>query len=244
MRKLVTLAALAAATVAAAPAQAANGDCWEIMTFDDPPVGTGVTACQHQNWFHAPGGAKVTNGAGVPSWDATAPTGAWPQAGSIYAALRPIDMLQSSSSVRPTFTGTYKGTLENVAVTAYASSAYTALGGTNALFTRLVIDGKEAWVNLASDDPEIEVAQVPVDDTTSVMRFAWTNLAATLKRLKVPNGPDAQHTVTFEFVNKYWGDSNFVIRYDAAQYASGVTFNQQPDPEYGLAEYTQIFTDG
>lgn len=243
MRKLVPLAALAAATFAAAPAQAANGDCWEVMTADDPPVGTGVFSCQQQNWFHAPGGAKVTNGNGVPSWNATAPAGAWPQAGSVYAALRPIDMLESSSDVRPTFTGTYKGTLENIAVTAYASSLYTALGGANALYTRLTIDGEVAWENLASADAEIEVPQVPVDDTTSVMRFAWTNLAATLKRLKVANGADAEHTITLEFINKYWGDSNFVLRYDAAEYPAGVTFNLQPDPVFGLADYTQIYTD-
>lgn len=248
MKKVLSVAAIAAtaAALSAAPANAAPGDCREVMSFDDPPVPTGVTVCRQDAWFHA-AQQRLSNApnSGTPSWNTTAPTAAFQSGGSIYAALRPIDMLQSSPSARPTFSGAYTGTLDNVAATVFESSIYSALGGSNALFTKLVIDGKVAWENTASDDPEIAVPVETADDQTGKMSFAFTNLAATLKTLELANGPTAAHTITLEFINKYWGDSNFVVRYDATEYPSGLIFNMETDPDVGgISGYMEIPTDG
>jgi hypothetical protein len=247
MKKALSIAALAAAAAALAvpPAGAAVGDCRELMSFDDPPVPTGVTVCRQDAWFHA-AQQRLSNlpNSGTPSWNTTKPTAAFQSGGAIYAALRPIDMLQSSPQARPTFTGTYTGVLDNLAVSAFTTSLYSATGGSNALFTKLSIDGKVAWENAAAADPEVAVPNEKVDDQTARMSFAFTNLAARLKTLKLANTPTTAHTITVSFINKYWGDSNFVVRYDATEYPAGLIFNLEPDPDFGgLPGYAEISTD-
>lgn len=245
MKKTVCAALLAVLSAAAfAPAApAATGDCRELMTLDDPPVPTGQTVCRQDAWFHQ-SDARLGNQSAVPSWDTAQPAASFQDGGAVYAALRPIDMLQSSSSSRPTFTGKYTGTLDNIALTIYNASAYSALGGANSLYSKLTIDGKVVWINEAADDPEIEAPVEKVDDTTNAMRFAYTGIAARLKALRKANDPATEHTITVSFVNKYWGDSNFLMFYDATEYPSGLIFNLEPDPDTGsLDGYAEVATD-
>jgi len=236
MKHLASAVALAALTaaVASGPSVAAPGECRALLA-GDPPAPTGETVCRQDAWFRAAGGQRVANapGAAVPSWNTTKPTQAFSSGGAVYGALRPVDMLESSPQVRPTFTGTYKGTLDNIAVSAFQSSIYSALGGDMAIYTRLTIDGEVVFENAAAADPQVDVPLTQTDDRTVRMDFAWTNLASTLRSLGIANGPDAQHTITLSFVNKYYGDSNFLMYFDAAEYPSGVTFNLEPDPETG-----------
>jgi hypothetical protein len=247
MKKYLTAAALAvAAMVVTVPAaHAAAGDCHVVYTFDDEgnPVPTTTTVCREDAWFHQ-ATQRLSNApnAGVPSWSTTKPTAAFQTGGAIYGALRPIDMLQSSTQVRPTFTGSYTGTLDNLGVTFFASSLYSATGGDNALFLNLVVDGKTVYDN--SSDADLAVTSTPVDQRTYSQSFAFTGLAAALKSLKVANGATAKHNITVAFINKYWGDSNYVMYYDAAEYPSGVDFNLEQDPDtLSLTGYTEVPTD-
>jgi hypothetical protein len=83
-----------------------------------------------------------------------------------------------------------------------------------------------------------------VDDRVGKMSFAFTNLANRLKKLKLANAPTTVHTVTVSFINKYWGDSNFAMFYDATEYPSGLIFNLERDPDMGFVGFTEIDTTG
>lgn len=247
MRKTIGGAALAvlATAAVAVPAQAASGDCQELMTYayDAPPTPTGVFACRQDDWFHQSDQRLSNRASTVPSWDATAPASDFQSAGAAYAALRPIDMFQSDASTRPTFSGTFTGVLDNIALSVYTTGPYAVLGEGSALYTKLVVDGKTVWENAAAEDPEVTPGAEVVDDHTTIMRFAWTGLAARLQALHKANTDTTKHTITLSFVNKYYGDSNFVMLYDATEYPSGLVFNLEPDPDSGsLAGYTEIAT--
>jgi hypothetical protein len=233
-----------AALLGAGTAVGAVGDCRAVMSQDDPPVPTGVTVCRQDAWYHQ-AQQRLSNApnSGTPSWNTTKPTAAFQSGGAIYGALRPIDMVSSSQNVRPTFTGTFTGSLDNIAITYYSSSLYTATGGANALYTKLTIDNKAIFQN-ASTDPEIKVPVAHVDQKSDVSSFAFTNLAGALKAAKTANTPTTVHTISVSFVNKYYGDSNFVMYYDATEYPSGQIFNLEPDPDSGgLAGYTEVDTN-
>jgi hypothetical protein len=248
MKRVLIAAALAAAAmvVSVPAAHAAAGDCHVVYAFDDEgnPAPTTTTVCREDDWFHQ-AGQRLSNApnAAVPSWNTTKPTAAFQDGGAIYGSLRAIDQFQSSSQVRPTFTGTYTGKLDNLGVTFFASSLYSATGGANSLYVTLDVDGETVADN-SGGSADFAVPTTKVDDRTYKQSFAFTGLALALKSLKLANGPTTKHNVTVTFVNQYWGDSNFVTYYDAAEYPAGVVFNLEQDPDtLSLPGYAELPTD-
>lgn len=237
------LAVLGAAALAGSAA-AEPGACRQLMSLDDPPVPTGQTVCHEEAWFRQADSRLSNAGTAVPSWGTTKPAAGFQDGGAIYASPRLADILSSSQATRPTFSGTYTGTLDNIALSVYETSpVYQVLGGAPPLYSRLIVDGKVIWENSASTDPEIAPLAEGVDDTTSVMRFAYTGIAQRLAALGKANDSTTKHTIEISFVNKYYGDGNFLMRYDAAEYPSGLIFNLDPDPDSGsLSGYTEVAT--
>jgi hypothetical protein len=246
MKKALWAAAVAAAAVSsfATPAGAKVGDCREVLDYTaETPAPTGVTVCRQDAWFHA-GDQRLGNLSSTPSWDTTKPADAAPGAGAVYGTARIVDIAdEGNTNAVPTFTGTYTGTLDNLAVTAYTTSLYTALGGANALIMRLTIDDEPVFNNGGTDDADLGVANTAVDEHTSSMSFAFTILAATLASAGVANKATTKHTIKLSFVNKYWGDSNFLMFYDSSDYPSGLIFNMETNTEDGsLPGYTEVPT--
>jgi hypothetical protein len=242
MRKVLWGAALAAAAAAsfATPAGAAVGDCRELLSYEgETPEPTGVTVCRQDAWFHA-SDQRLGNVSTTPSWSTTKPSDAIPTGGAVYGTMRLVDILEpGTTSTAPTFTGTYTGKLDNLAVTIYTTSLYTALGAANALVSRVFVDGEQV-VN-SGEDSDVEVSNTPVDEHTSSMSFAFTGLNDGLAGVGVANTATTKHDITVQFVNTYWGDSNFLMFYDSAEYPSGLVFNLETNPDDGsLPGYTEI----
>ena len=246
MRKVLWGAALAAAAAVsfATPAGAAVGDCRELLSYDgEIPEPTGVTVCRQDAWFHA-SDQRLGNVSATPSWSTAKPADAIPTGGAAYGTMRLVDIADpGNTATAPTFTGTYTGTLDNLAVTIYTTSLYTALGGSNSLIGRLTVDGET--IVTSGEDADVEVSNVPVDQHTTSMSFAFTNLANGLMGTGVANSATTKHDITVQFVNKYWGDSNFLMVYDAADYPSGLVFNLETNPDDGsLPGYTEMPAEG
>lgn len=249
MIKKVFAAVLAAAAAGAvtAPALAAETGCWAqyaFKDFDSPPAPTGNSFCPSGAWFHKSDSRIANQAATVPSWDAKAPTATFQSAGAFYFSLRPVDIFASSPQTRPTFTGTYTGKLENLALTVYQSSpVYVALGGAPPLYSKLTIDGKLAYENAVAADPEIKPATQKINDEVTAARWVYTGLDAKLLKNKKPNETTTVHTITISFANKYYGDGNFAMLFDGSDYPSGLEFNRAPDPDtLAIDGYTEVPT--
>lgn len=248
IKKVFAAAVAVAATGAvAAPALAAETACWDqyaFMDFNSPPAPTGKSFCPSQAWFHKSDSRIANQAATLPSWDATKPAAAFQSAGAFYFSLRPVDIFASSPKTRPTFTGTYTGKLENLALTVYESSpVYVALGGVPPVYTSLTIDGKLAFENSAAADPEIKPAGEKVDDKVTAARWVYTGLDERLTKNKKPNTETTVHTITISFANKYYGDGNFAMLFDGTEYPSGLKFNVKPDPDsLAIDGYTEVAT--
>jgi len=232
VKRLLTAAALAltACSAGASAAYADNGDCRDIR----PATATSaaVTACRQDAWLHQ-GTARISNTVAAsesPSWNTTKPTAAFNDGGAAYVGFAPVDMVQSDPRVHPTFTGTYTGVLDNIAASFYITNVIyqkTATDPSN--FYTLTIDGKTVWTNGSADD-EVATPLTTVDDTTGHIDFAFTNLYDTLAAKGIANDSTTTHTITLSLINKYYGDGNFVLKYDSTEYPSGLIFNLEDDP--------------
>ena len=239
----LTAAVTSALALSGAPSMAASGDCRVIRPATE--TAAEVSACRQDVFFH--GASVLGNAAGtgqvqVPSWNTTAPTGDMP---SRYVTVRPVDSFFARHlAARPTFAGTYTGVLDNLAIDLFISHpAYQTLGAPVALYNRLEIDGQVVWENAAGTDPEIAVPMSNVDDTTSTISYAFTDLYQALEELGIDNTSTTEHTIRFSVINKYVMDNNFVIHFDATPTPSGMSINLEPNSRGRLPKYTEIDTN-
>jgi hypothetical protein len=180
--------------------------------------------------------ANMTASSETPSWNTTQPTGTAQDAGAMYGAFRPYEVAtgESNSAFRPTFSGTYTGVLDNIAVTAFIANPVYQRTGTNPTnYYKLDIDGQTVWENATSADEEVETPITAVDDNVGHIDFAFVGLYDALKARGVANTDTTTHTITLSFINKYYGDGNFMMFYDSAEYPSGVDFNLEDGPLSG-----------
>ena len=235
MKKVLSVSAFAAAAIAcsATPGLAASGDCRVIRP------ATGASVCREDAWLHQ-GTSRLANLAAsseTPSWNTTKPTAAFRDGGAAYLGLRAVDMLQSSPNVKPTFTGTYTGVLDNIAASFFISNPVYQKTGTDPVnFYSLTIDGKTLWTNGSADD-EYPTPINAVDDHTGHIDFAFVGLYDALAAKGIANDATTTHKITLSLVNKYWGDGSFIMEYDSAEYPSGMAFNLEDDP---LSSFTQM----
>jgi hypothetical protein len=239
VRKVLSVSALAAAAIACGVpvAQAASGDCRVIR----PATATAaeVSACRQDTWLHQGSSrlANTTAGSETPSWNTTQPTAADQDGGAAYVGFRPYEVItgESDPAIRPTVTGKFTGVLDNIAATMFVSSpVYQAAGVDPTNYYTLTIDGQTVWSNNTSDDEEVATPITAVDDKTGHIDFAFIGLYDALAAKGIANTPTTEHTITLSFINKYYGDGNFVLRYDSAEYPSGMAFNLEDEPLAGF----------
>lgn len=227
-------AALSVAAISATTALAAPGDCREITPATDTTAA--VTACRQDVWLHA--GNKVGN-VEAPTWNTTPPaasvTGG---AGGGYAGLRLADIAEARNpNYRPTFSGSFTGTLDNLAATLYlAAPVYQATDTAFPLLATLKVDGE---IIFEQEAVEVDVPLQPAGQATDKIQFALTGIAAEMASYQMPNAADTEHTVELSVINRYWGDGHTVFLYDTTEVPSGFIFNLETDPA-SLKPYTQI----
>jgi hypothetical protein len=247
-RRFLALTAAAVSTIALSslPALAENGDCRVIReavpATETEPAVEEVSVCR-EDAFLVGTAAPLANveaaGGTLPSWDTAAPAGATT---SRYASIAPVDMMQSSPSTRPTFSGTYTGVLDNIAIDLFVSSpVYQAAGIGMANYHRLTIDGVVVWEN-SGDDPEIDIPILPVDDTTGKISYAFSDLFGALEAQGIANASDTEHTIEFSTANIYWGDGNFTVNFGSEEAPSGLIFNKETNSKGRIVGYTDIGT--
>ena len=240
MKKKLSVCALAAAAIAcsAAPGQAASGDCRVIR----PATATSaeVSACRQDAWLHQ-GTSRIANqtaSSESTSWNTTQPTGTDQDGGAIYFGFRPYSVLTdetTNSQFAPSFTGKFTGVLDNIAASMFVSSPIYQASGTPATnYYTLTVDGQTVWQNVTSDDEEIDVPIEDVDSTTGVEHFSFIGLYDALAAKGIANTPTTEHTISLSFINKYYGDGNFALHYDSAEYPSGFAFNLEDEPLAGF----------
>jgi hypothetical protein len=201
-----------------------------------------VSVCRQDVWFHQ-GSAKAGNAAGLgqstlPSWDTTKPAASVTSgAGGGYATVRLPEILTPyDRTYRPTFAGTYTGTLDNLAASIYLTApAYQATGTDFPLLVRLTIDDEVIFEEAST---EIDVPIKPAGNVAGRIDFAFTELFDTLAELGLDNAADTTHAIELTVINRYWGDGHTVVLYDTSEVASGLVFNL----EASLQNYTVIET--
>ena len=233
MRPVARVAAAAAALstiVLAAPATAA-GDCYVARAAT--ATAPSVVACQLDTWI-AQGSQKAGNLAGagqstLPTWDTTKPTGQLEGgAGGGYGTVRLADIAEpGNTTFAPTFSGTYTGVLDNIAVDMFlVAPVYQASGGAYPLLATLTVDGVEVYSRPA-EEVEVPMEATPAGNgQIARMRFAFTRLVDELEASNVANDATTEHEISFSLVPRYWGDAHTVFLYDEADVPSAVTFNQ------------------
>lgn len=229
LHRAAAAAAALSTLVLAAPATATS-NCYVAR----PATATTaeVAACQLDTWIaqgsQKPGNLAGTGQSTTPTWDMTKPTGQVEGgAGGGYATVRLAEIAQPGDpTFLPTFTGSYTGVLDNIAVDMYlVAPAYQATGTAYPLLASLTVDGVEVYAVPA------EEVDVPIEATTAGngqigrMRFVFTQLIQELEVSGVANDATAEHEITFTMINRYWGDGQTVFLYDEADVPSAVTFN-------------------
>lgn len=244
-RRFLALTAAVASSLAMTglPAGADAGDCRVIReaapATDTTPEVQEVSVCREDAFLQTGTSPLANTASAAPTWSTDAPDGAT----SAYAGLRPVDMMSSSRQVRPTFSGTYTGVLDNIAIDLFISSpVYQTTGTAMSSYNRLTIDGEVIWENATSDDAEIDIPINPVDDTTGKISYAFTDLHKALETYGIENSPTTEHTIEFSLINKYWGDGNFVAQFGSASRPSGLIFNHEPSSRGRLPGYVELDT--
>lgn len=219
-------------------AHAADGDCRLIRgaaTVEDPS--DDVQVCRQDVFIHK-GDHQVANlGSTLPSWNTTAPTGSGTSAG-VYYPFRLMDIVEPHNpDYRPTFKGTFTGTLDTLGAIFYVKlPAYEASGLDWPLLVRLSIDGETIFEQA---DPEIDVP-MQTEGNFRRIRFAFTNLYEAMKGLGLDTSATKQHDVEINFIQRYWGDGVPAgVFFDATEVPSGLKFNLESNQ---MAGYTKIDT--
>jgi hypothetical protein len=221
-------------------ASAAPGDCRLIRGIETPDVATDdVSACRQDVWFHD-SGTKVgnltaTGQTAMPTWNTTKPAAsATSGAGGGYFlnSVTEIAAGEFGEESGPTFTGTFTGDIDNLALDLYVLDPQrTALGETGSIRSRLEIDGQAVYT-----DAEALAANATAAGNLRHLRLAYTDLYDAMQGSGVTVGPAQQHTVKLSTLVFYFGDEEAIF-YDAAEAPSGLIFNLE---DAGLADYATV----
>ena len=230
--RILATAALATLTtlalVAPASAELAPG-CRLIRgaaTVDDPT--DDVQVCRQDVWLAKSsvpiGNAIATGQAAAPSWDTSAPTGAL-QDGGAYAGSSEADIFvaKADPAIRPTFQGSFTGTLDTLGFTLFLRDAFNEVnGGSLGAMVYLEIDGQVVSDNY--DTAAIDLPMTPAGDLFRV-KGAFTNLYGFMQDNGMDLSPTAVHTVKLGVVGWFFPASETVFFYDSAPAPSGLVFN-------------------
>jgi hypothetical protein len=240
MFRRTTLAAVLTLVVAA-PAFAQEASCRLIRGAATPSDPTDdVSVCRQDVWVHK-AGTRLGNLAGlgqdtIPSWDTTKPTGALATGGAAWATIAAYDILIGQDPTgRAIFSGTYTGTLDTLAFSAYVRSPYYEAGGAWPMTVKLSIDGEMVHDNF---DPAPISAPLKTDGNLRRVDVAFVNVYEAMKGLGLDLSAQKEHRVQLELCSWYFGDSNpTIVFYDAAEAPTGLIFNLEPERMGG---YTQV----
>lgn len=229
-RRLLPLLLALAALFPTAAAMAAPGDCRLIRGAGTPETSDDVQVCRQDVWFHDTG-RKVGNLAGMgqgtlPSWDTTKPTASMSSgAGAVYVAnsATEIVMEEFGPESGPRFTGTFTGTLDNLAVDLYARDLR---GATNAaangsVRTRLLIDGELIY----TEDTARDVKGSAVGNFRK-LSWVYTDVYEAMRQAGLDTSPTAKHDIQLS-VLVFFFVTETAFFYDAAEAPSGLVFNQE-----------------
>ena len=225
----MTAGAIGLAIVLVGSAAGAADECRLIRGAATPDDATDDVQVCRLDTFFAAGTHRLGNlgGAGqgtLPTWDTTAPTGSFPTAGGAYVTTGPGSIAQPGNRTHEaTFSGTYTGPIDNMAVSMFiASPVYQAVGIGWSMDFQLTIDGQV----VVPFGTELDVPLTGVNDYAGQIKFAITNVADAMET----NGmdfanPNATHSIQMQMVNWYWGDGNSAMLFDNGDYPSNMTFN-------------------
>lgn len=235
-RLLVTLVT-AALTVVAPAAGAANGDCRLIRGAGTPSDTTDdVSVCRQDAWIHR-ATTPLGNLAGVgadasPSWNTTKPDGSFQEgAGGVYATniIARGAFGHDDKTGLMVAEGTYRGTLENIAIELYG---YTYSEATGLLNLRLDIDGVTIF----------EGIRAIRDDGTTLgqaqdYRFVYTNLFRALETHGKQGDAATEHRIRVMAAGYTVGQDPILFVYDTAEQPAGLVFNLEDNER---SKYTAI----
>lgn len=219
--RLVVAGGLIAGAALAAPAGAADGNCFTR-------VQDGPRFCQQTVWFAPSGNDKVGNLAGAgagqyPTWAAKRPTQSVAAgAGGGYFTMGAQRQVNATSdpATGGRFTGTFTGDLENLSVTMYLFSPGrdTAAGWYGGV--DVVVDGKT--VKTADADG---IPLTSGGNAVQKIDFTVEKLHAAIAKAGLPTGPGVEHDVQL-FVTSYaLAGTTAVLVYGTTEAPSSMTFN-------------------
>lgn len=211
-------------------ALAAPGDCRQIED--------AAQVCRLDVWLHkaetAAGNLGATGETAYPSWNTTRPTG---NAGGGYAGHWggdfAVEEYQSGSTA--TFEGSFKGNLDNAAVTLYLfAPGYSAQGlpGYH-LRTQIVVSGRQLYTSDFTNGDVVKITKA--GEAVFKIEYALVNLYPGLKA-SGQAGDANPHQIRLSVTPYLAGDEAMFV-YDSAEVPSGIVFNLEPS---GLGAYTQL----
>ena len=229
MRARRVTAVLAALLVLAVPAAAG-------ATPGPIPADYTPSFVRADRWLHSAGSpvgnVDARDGKFV-GWDGTTPTAAAP---SVYLAqnLQAIVGPQHDPQHHLTMKGQAVGDLENLAFDLYFTGWAQSTGFCPlSLSFELVIDGVPIlWQDYTGSDG---IIVSNVDETTSVARFALTNLWQASKDYNLAYGADVVHDVKVN-VQNFYVCNELTWLYDSVEQPSAVTVNYPQPLTGGYAE--------
>jgi hypothetical protein len=216
---------LALASLAVTP----SDDCRLVDVAGTPEDETDdIELCRTETWFHGPdekvGNLQSLGLASGPTFDDQPPASVEGGSGSGKFS---DSLLGSDGTV--TFTGTYEGNIDNLAVTLYAFNFTSAeLLGNHGAIVSLVVDGDTLYQTTADWD---ELAIRPEGDVLKRIDFAFPRL---LEDVAVDSAEP--HTVEVS-IAALGGTDDAIYVWDAAEAPSGLTFNVTSSELFG---YTQL----
>jgi hypothetical protein len=232
----IAMTALAVLTVAS-PALANSGDCRLIRGADTPQDSTDdVSVCRQDVFFHQ-GQQRLGNLSGTqadatsPGWDATKPTVAYPQGGSMYVAAAEYDIFASQDPQgRPTFTGTFTGPVDTLGFQVYLQAPFAAGSTTYPAELALVVDGVTVHDNFTTN-----AINIPIKTAGNFQRIdgVFTNLYDVMAADGIDMSPTAKHTVSFG-LNSWTFPGDTAVFYDSSDAPSGLIFNLEPSNTQGF----------
>jgi hypothetical protein len=230
-----SLTALAAVAALATPALAAHG-------------GVHPSFRSESVYFHCTGPTKVQNvnhqlGSGAPSWNTTAPTQSYTQ-GAGCGTLDNFLYLEDSESIYDaSFRGTFTGNLRNLTIRLHnLLLGRVRTADSTPLAIRLLIDG-EHYISSAPGQPYgslVEVSPVPSSTgATELLEFSIAGLGSATEvkdsqgnvidvkttGLATEDGDGAAEHEIVLIVTPFYTPYNNAFVWDAAEIASGITFN-------------------
>ena len=239
-RRVVHLLLLTALVVSMATAGVAEEPVCYQTQIDAEGNPTGPAYCTQQVWF-SDGGTKAGNLAATgattyPTWDTTAPTtsvsgGAGGGFFSNGVGRQMSSDPTTDAATGATWTGTFKGDIDNMVVELYMFAPATAAASPPGAYvgsTEMDIDGQQVLV-----PTQVNLQLTPAGQAVMKTKFAITDVQAAMAMAGIATGPDVEHTIRFFFSAYGLVSATSVIVYDTTEVPAGMTFNA-PVLEEGL----------